>query len=57
MIVIHIFPLLFQFIGGVTELEPDGEGSVSVEILQLSSSMWHKMPALPHPIYGGIYDE
>ena len=35
-------------------MEPDGDGSVSVEILQLSSSMWHKMPALPHPIYGGI---
>jgi len=40
--------------GGLTELEPDGDGSVSVELLQISSSMWHKMPAMPHPIYGGI---
>lgn len=40
--------------GGLTEKEPDGDGTVSVEILQISSSIWHKMPALPHPMYGGV---
>ena len=49
--IIFIFPKL---LGGLTEKEPDGDGTVSVEILQISSSMWHKMPALPHPMYGGV---
>ena len=43
-----------KLLGGLTEQEPDGDGSVSVEILEISSSMWHKMPALPHPMYGGV---
>ena len=45
------FPIL---IGGLTKKESDGDGTVSVEILQISSSTWHKMPALPHPMYGGV---
>ncbi len=30
-----------------------GMDSESVEILDLNAAIWHKMPALPHPVAGG----
>ena len=40
--------------GGLTELQSDNTGgTVSVEMLELSSLRWHTLEELPHPIYGG----
>lgn len=38
--------------GGISD-QTNPDGTTSVEMLDLSTSIWHKLPSLPHPVIGG----
>lgn len=38
--------------GGISD-QTNPDGATSVEMLDLSTSIWHKLPSLPHALIGG----